>query len=111
MMQETNEMSAIDAMLSQEFGDIAHIVHLHAQERSDHAALIQGETRWSYGELDAVMDRVAAALRRDGIRPGEAIAIAAGTSIEYAAVSSAPCAPASRFHRWPPHRRPLRSPR
>ena len=72
--------------MRQEFGDIAHIVHLHAQERPDHAALIQGETRWSYGELDAVMDRVAAALRRDGVRPGEAIAIAAGTSIEYAAV-------------------------
>ena len=32
------------------------------------------------------MDRVAAALRRDGVRPGEAIAISAGTSIEYAAV-------------------------
>ena len=43
MRQKTNEMSAIDAMLSQEFGDIAHIVHLHAQERPDHAALIQGE--------------------------------------------------------------------
>ncbi|HEV3247835.1 MAG TPA: class I adenylate-forming enzyme family protein [Beijerinckiaceae bacterium] len=86
MRQETNEMSAIDAMLSEEFGDIAHIVHLHAQERPDHAALIQGESCWSYGALDAVMDRVAAALRRDGVRPGEAIAISAGTSIEYAAV-------------------------
>ena len=56
MRQETNEMSAIDAMLSSEFGDIAHMVHLHAQERPDHAALVQGETRWSYGALDAVMD-------------------------------------------------------
>ncbi|MBV8766883.1 MAG: AMP-binding protein, partial [Hyphomicrobiales bacterium] len=79
-------MSAIDTLIAQEFGDFAHIVHLHARERPDHAALIQGERRWSYGELDGVMDRVAAALQRDGVGAGEAIAISAGTSIEYAAV-------------------------
>jgi len=79
-------MSAIDTLIAQEFGDFAHIVHLHARERPDHAALIQDERRWSYGELDGVMDRVAAALQRDGVGAGEAIAISAGTSIEYAAV-------------------------
>jgi long-chain acyl-CoA synthetase len=79
-------MSAFDTLLSQDFGDIAHLVHLHARERPDHAALIEGERRWSYGELDAIMDRVAAALQRDGVSAGEAIAICAATSIEYAAV-------------------------
>ena len=79
-------MSAFDTLLSQDFGDIAHLVHLHARERPDHAALIEGERRWSYGELDAIMDRVAAALQREGVSAGEAIAICAATSIEYAAV-------------------------
>ncbi len=79
-------MPSIDTLIAREFGDFAHIVHLHAKERPDHAALIHGETCWGYGRLDAVMDRVAAALQRDGIRPGEAIAISAATSIEYAAV-------------------------
>ncbi|MBV9569312.1 MAG: acyl--CoA ligase [Hyphomicrobiales bacterium] len=79
-------MSRIDTLIAHDFGDIAHIVHLHARERARHTALIQDEKRWSYGELDATMDRVAAALQRDGVHPGEAIAIVASTSIEYAAV-------------------------
>ena len=79
-------MSSIDTLIAREFGDVAHILHLHAQERPRHTAFVLGDMRWSYGELDAVMDRVAAALQRDGFRPGEAIAISAATSIEYAAV-------------------------
>ncbi|MBV9115047.1 MAG: acyl--CoA ligase, partial [Hyphomicrobiales bacterium] len=79
-------MSSIDMLIAREFGDIANIVHLHAQERPHHIAFIQDERRLSYGELDATMDRVATSLQRDGVRPGEAIAIVAPTSIEYAAV-------------------------
>ncbi len=40
----------------------------------------------SYGELDAVMTRIGAALQRDGVQPGGTIAICATSSIEYAAV-------------------------
>ncbi|MFI5012104.1 MAG: class I adenylate-forming enzyme family protein [Hyphomicrobiales bacterium] len=79
-------MTAIEAMLEQDFGDLARLVHLHALERPGHIAFIQGDSRWSYAELDRMMDQVAAALQRDGIRPGEAIAISAATSIEYACV-------------------------
>jgi acyl-CoA synthetase (AMP-forming)/AMP-acid ligase II len=39
-----------------------------------------------YRALDGLMDRIAAALQRDGVRPRETIAICAGTSIDYAAV-------------------------
>ena len=39
-----------------------------------------------YATLDALMDRVAAALQRDGLRSGDAIALCAATSIGYAAV-------------------------
>src|SRR5260370_39255274 len=74
------------ALLQQEFGDFAKLVHLHARERPEATAFIQGDRRWSYAQLDGVMDQVAAALQRDGIREGEAIAICAATSIEYAAV-------------------------
>ncbi len=67
-------------------------------------ALIQDDQRLSYGALDAAMDRVAAALQRDGVAPGESVAICAATSIEYACaflgglragVAVAPIAPSS----------------
>ena len=40
----------------------------------------------SYAALDALMDRIAATLQRDGIGPGDAIAICANSSPRYAAV-------------------------
>jgi len=39
-----------------------------------------------YATLDARMDRVAAALQRDGLKPGDAIAFCAATSVDYATV-------------------------
>ncbi|RZI97197.1 MAG: 4-coumarate--CoA ligase, partial [Variovorax sp.] len=40
----------------------------------------------TYAELDALMDRIAASLQRDGLKPGDAIAICAAASVPYAAV-------------------------
>jgi long-chain acyl-CoA synthetase len=75
-----------DFYLAQAFGDPAHLIHLHAERRPHHPALVCGEERITYGELDALMDRVASALQREHVEPRQAIAIVAGTSIEYMAV-------------------------
>ena len=69
-----------------EFGTLDGLIHDHAQRDPGHPALLQDGRSVSYGKLDALMDRVAAALQRDGVRPQESIAICAGTSPEYAAV-------------------------
>jgi long-chain acyl-CoA synthetase len=37
----------------------------------------------TYAELDAQMDRVAAALQRDGVLPGQAIAVCAASGVDY----------------------------
>lgn len=58
----------------------------HARARPEQAALVQGDTTLSYAALDALMDRIAASLQRDGLRPGDAIAICAQASPRYAAV-------------------------
>ncbi|WP_430396471.1 class I adenylate-forming enzyme family protein [Ferrovibrio sp.] len=77
--------SALD-QLSRDYGTVADLIRAHATERPQRIALIEGERQLDFAALDALMDRIAAALQRDGIGPGSAIAIAAGTSIEYAAV-------------------------
>ncbi|MBY0467181.1 MAG: acyl--CoA ligase, partial [Burkholderiales bacterium] len=41
------------------------------------------ERTLTYAELDARMDRVAAALQRDGVLPGQAIAVCAVSCVDY----------------------------
>ncbi len=97
-------MTNAPTLLEQDFGTIPALIHAHAAERPDHPALVQDGRSVSYAELDLLMDRVAASLQRDGLQPRDAIAICAGTSIEYAAlflgalragVAVAPLAPSS----------------
>ena len=66
------------------FTPVPEIMRTFAAANPDKIALIQDERQLTYGALDAVMDRIAAALHREGVAPGESVAICAGTSIEYA---------------------------
>lgn len=72
--------------LPSEFSTIADLIHAHAQRDPARCALAEGANSVDYATLDSWMDRVAAALQRDGLQPGDAIAICAQPSIEYAAV-------------------------
>ena len=77
---------SVEAMLAQDFHSLPELVRLHAAERPRHIALRQDARALDYRAFDELADRVAAALQRDGLRPGQTIAICAGMSIEYAAV-------------------------
>ena len=77
-------MSA-DGLLACDFGALPELIRAHAAERPNHPALTEGDETLTYGGLAALMDRVAFALQRDGARNGEAVAICAKTSINYAA--------------------------
>ena len=68
------------------FQRIPDLIRQHARARPARAALVQGATTLSYAELDALMDRVAASLQRDGLRAGDVIAICAHANPLYAAV-------------------------
>jgi long-chain acyl-CoA synthetase len=78
-------MSA-EELLAQDFGAFPDLIRAHARERPDRAALIEGDSILTYRELAALMDRIAFALQRDGVTPGEAVAICARASIPYSAV-------------------------
>jgi len=75
---------ALAQALAAPFSTIADLIHRHAQEAPQRRALAQDGQALDYAGLDALMDRVAAALQRDGVLPGEAVAICASTSIAYA---------------------------
>ena len=60
------------------FRTLPDLIGEHARLRPDHPALRDEHDTLSYAELDALMDRIAAALQRDGVQPGQAIAICAG---------------------------------
>ena len=72
---------SVAAMFEQAFGDLPALIHAQALERPGRIALIQGERELSYADLDRLMDSVAIALQRDGVKPREAVAICANTSI------------------------------
>jgi long-chain acyl-CoA synthetase len=68
------------------FGTVAGLIRDHARRHPGNAVLVQDDCVVTYAELDALMDRVACALQRDGVQPQESILICAYTSIEYAVV-------------------------
>ncbi|MEP6791509.1 MAG: class I adenylate-forming enzyme family protein [Ramlibacter sp.] len=68
------------------FQAIADLARQHALARPNQRALVQGERSVTWAQLNAMMDRVAASLQRDGLKPGQAIAICAANSLEYVAV-------------------------
>jgi acyl-CoA synthetase (AMP-forming)/AMP-acid ligase II len=72
--------------LAQPFGSITDLVALHAVERPGHTALVYGDARLTFGELCARMERAAAALQRDGVGPGDVVAVSGANSIDYAVV-------------------------
>ena len=68
------------------FRAIADLVREHAAARPGEAALVQGRRTVTWGQLDAIADRMAASLQRDRIEPTHSIAICAANSLEYVAV-------------------------
>jgi acyl-CoA synthetase (AMP-forming)/AMP-acid ligase II len=96
-----------EEILEKPFLTVPDLVRRQAMGRPAHLALIQDDPAHrsvDYGTLDQLMDRVAAALQRDGVEPRQAIAVCGANSIEYAVlflgalragVAVAPLAPSS----------------
>ena len=79
-------LPAVQASIDRDFGVIADLVRLHAQHTPGQPALADAQHALTYGALDALMDRIAASLQRDGLKAGDAIAICASSGVNYAAV-------------------------
>src|SRR4030088_570740 len=77
---------SLEQELEKDFGLIPDLVHYHAREAPERIALIDEARQVTYGEFDALCDRVAATLQRDGLAPQSAVAVCALSSIEYASL-------------------------
>ncbi|WP_411288528.1 class I adenylate-forming enzyme family protein [Phenylobacterium sp.] len=77
-------MSA-EELLTQDFGTLADVIREQAKALDDKPALIDARRTLTYAGLDATMDRIAAALQRDGMAVAEVAAICASSSVEYGA--------------------------
>ena len=93
-----------EELLSQDFGTIADVIRAQAVEHAGKPALVDAKRTITYAGLDALMDRIAVALQRDGVGKADVAAICATTSAEYgatffgilrAAAIVAPLAPSS----------------
>lgn len=73
-------------LLRQSFADHSELLRAQAAEQPDKIAIVDEETRISWGALDDLVERIAARLQADGVGRGETIAIAGVNSIAYAAV-------------------------
>ena len=77
-------MSLLSVIAESAFISLTDLIHMSAVEQGDHPALVcEGETV-TYAALDALVERFAAALQRDGVEPEDVVAICAAGSIRYA---------------------------
>lgn len=72
--------------LEKPFGDFGAIIGAWGAERPNEAALADSSGTLNWGELSALTARIAAQLQRDGLEPGQAVAILGTTNIRYALV-------------------------
>jgi long-chain acyl-CoA synthetase len=76
---------SVEQILAQDFGTLADVIREQALELGDKPALVDAQRTLSYAELDALMDRIATALQREGVGNADVAAICATTSVEYGA--------------------------
>ncbi|MEO8188216.1 MAG: class I adenylate-forming enzyme family protein, partial [Burkholderiaceae bacterium] len=73
-------------MFDATFRNMADVVREHAAARPQQPALVQGDRQLTFAELDTLMDRVAVALQREGVRAGDVIALCGTTTPQQAAL-------------------------
>ena len=72
--------------LEKPFGSYSDLIAYWGNERADRIALDDGAERLTWGEVSALVDRIAVQLQRDGLQKGQAVAILGTTSVWYALV-------------------------
>ncbi|MBN8847672.1 MULTISPECIES: class I adenylate-forming enzyme family protein [unclassified Sphingomonas] len=72
--------------LAEPFGLLPDLIRLHARRQPDKLAIADDDSQVTYAALGRAMDRVAAALQRDGTQQRQAVAMVSYPSVEQAIV-------------------------
>jgi long-chain acyl-CoA synthetase len=72
--------------VTREFGTLDDLFRMRVTEHPGRTAAICGSRQVTLKELDVLVDRVAASLQREGVRPGHMVSICASSSIDYVAI-------------------------
>ena len=76
-------MTTVAELLARDFATMPDIIRAHAQETPGRIAVIDGDRTLTFAQFDALIDRAAAALQRDGVGDRGAVAMCGPSSIEY----------------------------
>ena len=79
-------MTTTADLMRADFATLPDLIRANAAATPDKTAIADDSTTITYAELDRAMDRVAAALQRDGTAQGQAVAIVSHPSVEQAIV-------------------------
>ena len=77
---------ALVARLQQPLASLPDMLRVIAKEQPEHLALVLNDESLTYSAFDALVEAVAASLQRDGMTPGQMVAICAQTSLRYVAL-------------------------
>lgn len=66
---------------------MGEVLRTTALRFGDHLAVVAGETRWTYRELDAQADALAAGFQRLGLKPGERVIVQLPNRAEFLSVA------------------------
>ncbi len=72
-------------LLTLDFATLSDLVRAHAAERPADPAVADPDGRISWGDFDALVDRIASRMQREGVGRGAAIALAGLSSINHVA--------------------------
>ena len=72
--------------LEKPFGDYSALIAAWGRDRPDRIALDDSNERLTWGEVAALVERIAAQLQADGLQKGQAVAILGTSSVRYALV-------------------------
>lgn len=79
-------MTTAAELLAREFASFADVIRAQAAEHPEAVAVVEGDDKLDWARLDAMGDRIAAALQRDGVPQREAVAVCGLNSVPYAAL-------------------------
>lgn len=75
----------IDTYAAGPIGSVAELIALQARSAPERVAVIDDVASITWADFDARIDRIAAGLQRDGVRPRGVVAIVASSCLDYAA--------------------------